>query len=581
MNKLAWQGIKSDSLRNTLIISSTALLTTFASVIFAVTAGMAQETPRQDYMVHTLREMAMPFHLMGRNAQGPWLNPVLLLTPVLLCSFLLIYQCFYLSMLRDIRTHALLSVSGLTKRQKRAVMMRQGLLLWGFGILAAIPLSLGASLCVSLLLGFGGSEAPGDTLSELLRHDDRLAFFGLWIESALSWRPEVFFLACLPALPIMLLGCTLATDRMRRVSLAAALTSDIPPHISLRETTAAAMDDRWQSLKASIKSWYIWNTLKKTKNFYLTEEGRQRAVSGARRRRKQLEQTRWRDCRAGSRYMAFHNALRSVQMNGAVIVFLCMAVLIFALSSALFSDGKTQRYTGAEKQKYDFILTNATCRVDYYDPKPPLLGPPEPKHVFGISFLDELKAREGLTVSVVEVAPGAHEHMPLLKEIKDNMIYQINIQTDAAHFTETEAYLNQRFQDSYQVWIDNGARIAFQEKAQRKASYVFGLLLAVTVAVTGVLGFVNTSAIGLDGRRGEFATLRSLGMTKRQLRRMLALEGLFLCAPIPALTAPVLIATCPPGLWLSIYLVMGCIMTAIPYIIYVSEQSKPVAGMLR
>lgn len=56
--------------------------------------------------------------------------------------------------------------------------------------------------------------------------------------------------------------------------------------------------------------------------------------------------------------------------------------------------------------------------------------------------------------------------------------------------------------------------------------YVLGGGIAVVLALIGILNFINVMATGITARRIEFAMLESVGMTKRQLRRMLMLEGL-------------------------------------------------------
>jgi putative ABC transport system permease protein len=42
-----------------------------------------------------------------------------------------------------------------------------------------------------------------------------------------------------------------------------------------------------------------------------------------------------------------------------------------------------------------------------------------------------------------------------------------------------------------------------------------------------VLNYINTVLTGVVSRRNEFAMLESIGMTKKQLKRMLILEGLY------------------------------------------------------
>ncbi|GGF61392.1 efflux ABC transporter permease [Paenibacillus albidus] len=54
-----------------------------------------------------------------------------------------------------------------------------------------------------------------------------------------------------------------------------------------------------------------------------------------------------------------------------------------------------------------------------------------------------------------------------------------------------------------------------------------GYGLSIVIALIGVLNYVNTVLTGVISRRNEFAVLESIGMTKKQLKRMLIYEGLY------------------------------------------------------
>lgn len=54
---------------------------------------------------------------------------------------------------------------------------------------------------------------------------------------------------------------------------------------------------------------------------------------------------------------------------------------------------------------------------------------------------------------------------------------------------------------------------------------VLGTGLSVILLLVGVMNFVNTMVANVSSRRYELAILESVGMTKRQIKRMLAMEG--------------------------------------------------------
>lgn len=56
---------------------------------------------------------------------------------------------------------------------------------------------------------------------------------------------------------------------------------------------------------------------------------------------------------------------------------------------------------------------------------------------------------------------------------------------------------------------------------------IIGIALSAVIAIIGVLNFINSIVTGIIARKREFAILCSIGMTQRQLKRMLVEEGLY------------------------------------------------------
>ena len=56
---------------------------------------------------------------------------------------------------------------------------------------------------------------------------------------------------------------------------------------------------------------------------------------------------------------------------------------------------------------------------------------------------------------------------------------------------------------------------------------LLGGALSFIVGLVGILNFFNAILTGILTRKREFAVLQSIGMTGRQLKRMLVCEGLF------------------------------------------------------
>ena len=56
---------------------------------------------------------------------------------------------------------------------------------------------------------------------------------------------------------------------------------------------------------------------------------------------------------------------------------------------------------------------------------------------------------------------------------------------------------------------------------------VLGTGLSVILLLVGVMNFINTMVVNVNTRRYELAILESVGMTKRQIKRMLSMEGCY------------------------------------------------------
>lgn len=74
--------------------------------------------------------------------------------------------------------------------------------------------------------------------------------------------------------------------------------------------------------------------------------------------------------------------------------------------------------------------------------------------------------------------------------------------------------------------VTSKATLEEHYKEQTRANTVMGFAISIIIALVGVLNFVNSMATAVIARQKEFAMIQSLGMTKRQLRRMLVEEGL-------------------------------------------------------
>lgn len=74
--------------------------------------------------------------------------------------------------------------------------------------------------------------------------------------------------------------------------------------------------------------------------------------------------------------------------------------------------------------------------------------------------------------------------------------------------------------------ITSRSSMAAQYERETRASAVMGNVVSIVIALVGVLNFVNSMVTAIVSRRKEFAMMQSVGMTKKQLCRLLVYEGL-------------------------------------------------------
>lgn len=116
---------------------------------------------------------------------------------------------------------------------------------------------------------------------------------------------------------------------------------------------------------------------------------------------------------------------------------------------------------------------------------------------------------------------------------------KIGLRYDEAYDEETEAAILSLLEGSghgkdfsYESRIEDAAEI---EKAQGNLPEV-GMGIVLILALIGVMNYMNTSMVNVQSRRVELSVMESVGMTQRQLLRMLVEEGLLYAGGAWAIT---------------------------------------------
>ena len=113
----------------------------------------------------------------------------------------------------------------------------------------------------------------------------------------------------------------------------------------------------------------------------------------------------------------------------------------------------------------------------------------------------------------------------------DNTLRKLFLNVTDEQLGTVQAWL-----DDYTAAVDSSLPVtsrqsmAEQYESETRASAVMGNAVSLVIALVGILNFVNSMVTAIVSRRREFAMIQSVGMTKRQLCRMLVYEGLFYAA---------------------------------------------------
>ncbi len=120
---------------------------------------------------------------------------------------------------------------------------------------------------------------------------------------------------------------------------------------------------------------------------------------------------------------------------------------------------------------------------------------------------------------------------------------------------------------------------------------LIGGVLSFVIGMIGILNFINTILTSIISRQKEFAMMEAIGMTKRQLTRMLILEGLYYAAitiaaafTLGCLFSLTAVRTLTGGIWFMEYhFVLWPMLTVapallllsvlIPYLVYLPQRN--------
>ena len=214
----------------------------------------------------------------------------------------------------------------------------------------------------------------------------------------------------------------------------------------------------------------------------------------------------------------------------------------------------------------DTVTIRYVEEFEYYDPATgEVYGPRENVPEGAVYAERAVKYREvKYTVAALVAVPSALSYRyygrdefvlgaeTFIRDTGTDSVMYYAFDTTKASNAAMEAFLKDYTENvNPQFDYESKAIYAAEFESIRSMFLLLGGALSFIVGLVGVLNFFNAILTGITARRRELAVLQSIGMTTRQLRAMLALEGLLYTLGSALLALVLVLVTAPivgPGL---------------------------------
>lgn len=124
--------------------------------------------------------------------------------------------------------------------------------------------------------------------------------------------------------------------------------------------------------------------------------------------------------------------------------------------------------------------------------------------------------------------------MEILKKIYPNykdLISYVKLDTsmelDKNEYEEIEETVQESFNS--QIVMGSKYKTRIEQETQKDQMMISGLLISIVFGIIGLTNVVNTLVTSIMARKMEFATMQSIGMTKKQMIARITQDGIVLC----------------------------------------------------
>ena len=106
------------------------------------------------------------------------------------------------------------------------------------------------------------------------------------------------------------------------------------------------------------------------------------------------------------------------------------------------------------------------------------------------------------------------------------IVAQINLDVSSGYEQNALIALKQIIGSDFEISLTSKMESMEELNSAKTVLFVLGGGVALVIALIGILNFVNVMSVSVMVRKRELATLESIGMSRKQVRRMLVFEGL-------------------------------------------------------
>lgn len=185
--------------------------------------------------------------------------------------------------------------------------------------------------------------------------------------------------------------------------------------------------------------------------------------------------------------------------------------------------------------KHNF-LSGKTCIIT----ATPLMEK-EVKKLIGNTFQYTLPEGRDTAAQTIKIAAGHKDSMVLYggfwfniivsdsfakKQLSDPTIDHLNVVYKKTYDQKTEQAIKKRLSSESLLGYESKIDRRENMKESENQLSVFGNGIAIVLALLGFLNYINMMTAGIQSRKKELAVLQGIGMTEKEQRNMLMIEGL-------------------------------------------------------